>query len=71
MRRYNDKLVTSLPPMLNGVTTTYDDNDDDNDGRGVLTIDRNDNDDSSVGSDFDDDLNKDDVQTQRAIWHVM
>ena len=56
--------------MLNDVTITYDDNGNDN-GRGGLIIYQNDDDDGSVGSNFDDDLNEDDGRTQRAIWHGM
>ena len=36
-----------------------------------MIIDRNDDDDGGVGSDFDDDLNEDDGRTQQAIWHGM
>ena len=54
--------------MLNNVTTTYNNDDGDNeggdDGRGGLIIDRNDVDDGGVGSDFDNKLNKDGGLTQ-------
>ena len=38
---------------------------------GWLIIDRNDNDDGGVGSDFDDELNEDDGRTQWVIWNGM
>ena len=57
-------------PMLNDVTTTYDENDDDNYRRGGLISNRNDYG-GGVGLDFDEKLNKDDGQTQRAIWNGM
>ena len=54
--------------MLNDVTIMYNnDNDDSNDKRGGLIINRNDNNDGGVGSDFDDKLNEDDTQTQSRI----
>ena len=43
-------------PMLNDVTMTYDDNN----GRGGLIINQNDDDDGDMGSDFEDKLNVDD-----------
>ena len=57
------------PPMLNDVTTTYDDDDDGynkcgNNGRRGLLFDRNDDNNSSMGLDFDHELNKDDGRTQ-------
>ena len=47
--------------MLNEVTTMYDDNN--NEGRGVLIIDQNDNNNGVVGLDFDDELNEDSDRT--------
>ena len=47
--------------MLNEVTTIYDDNN--NEGRRVLIIDQNDNDNGGVGLDFDDKLNEDNDRT--------
>ena len=57
--------------MLNDVTMTYDGNDDNDNARGRLRIDWNDDGDGGVGSDFDDELNEDDGRTQRAIWYGM
>ena len=61
--------------MLNDVTTTYNDGDGDGDGdgdrRGGLIIDWNDDGNGGVGSDINDELNKDDNHIQRAIDHGM
>ena len=57
--------------MLNDVTTTYN-NDGNDEGTGGLLIDWNDdNDDCGVELDFNDEINKNDSRTQRVIWHGM